>query len=818
MFLFRAISVISAAAIGYEILLMRLFSIIQWHHFAYLIISLALLGYGVSGTFLSLTQHWLLPRFAAVFMSCAILFSLTTVGSVAVAQLIPFHPFEVLWDYRQWGNLLVLYLLFAVPFFCAATCVALAFARFPEHIGRVYRADLLGAGGGALSIILAMFAFPPTVCLKLLGTLGLCAAAMASLDRTVYRSRWLPLLLLCWALILPGVWPEAWVGLRLSEYKGLSQALRVPETHVISARSSPLGLLSVVRSPTIPFRHAPGMSLNSAHEPPPQLGIFTDGDGLSVMTQYDGRREPLAYLDYLTSALPYHLRQYPRVLVLGAGGGMDVLQARYHQASSIDAVELDPQVVDLVQREYADFVGHLYNAADVHVHVAEARGFVTRQRQAYDVIQVALLDSLSASSAGVHALNESYLYTVEALQAYIMRLRPGGLLAITRWLKLPPRDSLKLFATAAAALERLGVAHPARQLAMIRGWQTVTLLVARSALTAEEIAAIRTFCDQRAFDVAYYPGMSAVDANRYNVLDRPYFFEAAMALLSEEREHFLQRYKYDIAPATDDRPYFFHFFKWRALSEILALRGQGGLPLLEWGYLLLITALVQATIASLVLILLPLLTLRGGATAAGQRRRIGMYFGALGLAFLFIEIAFMQRFVLFLSHPLYAIPIVLCAFLVFAGLGSGYAGRLTRRTQALPPHGHGGQIARAVLGIVSLALLYLVLLGPLFRWCLWLPIGVKILLTMALIAPLAFSMGLPFPLGLADVARHMPEMIPWAWGINGCTSVLSAILATLLAIHYGFTLVVGLAVGLYGLAAATLYRPLVNPGHRSMTP
>jgi len=312
--------------------------------------------------------------------------------------------------------------------------------------------------------------------------------------------------------------------------------------------------------------------------------------------------------------------------------------------------------------------------------------------------------------------------------------------------------------------------------------------------------------------------MPAVDANRYNVLDRPYFFEAAMALSGEEREQFLQRYKYYIAPATDDRPYFFHFFKWRALAEILALRAQGGLPLLEWGYLMLIAALVQATIVSLVLILLPLLRLRGGATAGRQRCRIGMYFGALGLAFLFIEIAFMQRFILFLSHPLYAIPVVLCAFLVFAGLGSGYASRLTRHTQALQLHGHGGQIARAVGGIVSLALLYLVLLGPLFRWCLWLPIGVKILLTMALIAPLAFSMGLPFPLGLAGVARHLPEMVPWAWGINGCTSVLSAILAPILAMHYGFTLVVGLALGLYGLAAAALYRPLVNPGRSSTTP
>jgi spermidine synthase len=542
-------------------------------------------------------------------------------------------------------------------------------------------------------------------------------------------------------------------------------------------------------------------------EPLPQLGLFTDGDGLSVITRYDGRRASLAYLDFMTSALPYHLRQRPRVLILGAGGGADVLQAHYHRARAIDAVELNPQVVELLQKEHADFAGHVYSATGVRVHVAEARGFVTASRDLYDVIQVALLDSFGAATAGVYALNESYLYTVEALQAYINRLRPGGLLAITRWLKLPPRDSLKLFATAVAALERSGATHAGRQLAMVRGWQTITLVLKRGAFTAEEIAVLRAFCDQRAFDTAYYPGMPPATANRYNVLTKPYLFDGAMALLSDGRDDFLQRYKYHIAPATDNRPYFFHFFKWRVLPEILALRGQGGLPLLEWGYLLLIAALLQAIIVSFGLIVLPLRKLPRPLASGWYRSRIGFYFAALGLAFLFIEIAFMQRFILFLSHPLYAIPVVLCAFLVFAGLGSGYTTRLTQRTQADQQRLQGKQIMLAVIGITMIALLYLFLLKPLFEWCLWLPVMVKIALTLALIAPLAFCMGMPFPLGLAGVARQMPDMIPWVWGVNGCTSVMSAILATILAIHYGFTVVVGLALVLYGLAALAMRRP-----------
>jgi hypothetical protein len=495
---------------------------------------------------------------------------------------------------------------------------------------------------------------------------------------------------------------------------------------------------------------------------------------------------------------------------------MDVLQARYHQARRIDAVELNPQVVDLVQQVHAEFAGHLYSAPDVQLHIAEVRGFVSTSHEHYDLIQMALLDSFGAAAAGVHALHESYLYTVEALQAYLSHLRPGGFLAITRWLRLPPRDSLKLFAMALTALERAGAAHPAQQLALIRGWQTITLLVKHGEFTAADITNIQAFCDGRSFDVAYYPGMPAALANRYNILEAPYVFEGAMALVGDRRHEFIRRYKYDITPATDDRPYFFHFFRWRVLPEILALRGQGGLPLLEWGYLILIAALLQAMVVSAVLIVAPLWWRRRRTTSRAYRCCIGGYFAALGLAFLFIEIAFMQRFILFLSHPLSAMAAVLCAFLVFAGLGSGYAARLMAHAQALPHQPTGRRVACAIAGIVSIVLLYLLLLGPLLQWGQWLPQGVKMGLTLALIAPLAFCMGMPFPLGLAYVSSHTPELVPWVWGVNGCTSVLSAVLATILAIHYGFVVVVSLALTLYGLAALVFSRaPQARPASRA---
>jgi hypothetical protein len=237
------------------------------------------------------------------------------------------------------------------------------------------------------------------------------------------------------------------------------------------------------------------------------------------------------------------------------------------------------------------------------------------------------------------------------------------------------------------------------------------------------------------------------------------------------------------------------------------LRGQGGLLLLEGGYLILLATLLQAIMVSAALILLPLWTLRRAPARPGSRVRIGGYFLALGLAFLFVEMAFIQRFSLFLGSPLYTVAVVLCAFLVFAGLGSGYATRLSQRRLDDQHRRQIQPVTLAVTGIVLIAPLYVIVLPPLFLWCLALPDAARIALTLVLIAPLAFCMGLPFPLGLAQVAARLPDMLPWAWAMNGCASVLGAILATLLAIHHGFTVVVGLALGLYVLAATLLRQP-----------
>lgn len=796
-----AVFLTSFAVLASELLLMRLLSITQWHHFAAMIISLALLGLGAGSTCVLLFQKHFLKRFHLVFSAGALLFAVALIGCFAIGRQILFNPLEVLWDPRQWLLLLQTYLAFFLPFFFAGNCLSLAFTHYRERIHRLYFCDLLGAGCGTMGLVALLFALRPSECLRVLPVCGFLAAGFAQWDGK-QRPRMLAglAIMLCGAAS-PWLWPDGWVALRISEYKGLSMALRVPEARVLTERSSPLGWLAAVESPAIPFRHAPGMSIICAGEPPEQIGIFVDGDAMTPITRFDGRREPLAFLDCMTSALPYALVHEPRVLVLGSGGGMDVLMARVHGARHIDAVELDPNVVSLVRETYGDFAGRLYTEGPVEIHVGEARGFAARTTEFYDLIQVSLLDSFSASMAGSHALNESYLYTVEALQDYVGHLRPGGVLSITRWLKVPPRDSLKLFATAVVALERLGVANPGDHLALVRGWMTTTLLIKRDVLTEYDLMQIRAFCRKLSFDLDYCPGIGPDEPNRLNVLEHPYLYDGALALLGRERDAFLRHYKFDVRPATDDRPYFFHFFKWTTLPELFSLKSRGGLPLMEWAYPTLVLTLVLALILSVAFIVLPLFLLGGRTRSAPSKTRVAVYFISLGFAFLFIEMAFIQKFILFLSHPIYSVSAVLCGFLVFAGMGSRLSKTWSQRISESHSGRRGVPLFYAVGAIFLLSFTILQLLPFLMKHCAGLHDAWRVGIAIALVAPLAFFMGMPFPYGLSVLARTRPLWIPWAWGINGCSSVVATVLAPLLAIHHGFSSVILVATGLYGLAA-----------------
>ena len=794
---FFAVALLAAGILGYEILLARLLAIVHWHHFAYMIIAVALLGFGAAGSLVAVLQHRLLARFRWAFGGAALGFGAGAPLAFALAQSLPFNALEIAWDRAQLGWLFALYLVLSLPFFSAALALAMAFRVHAARAGALYRMDLIGAGLGALGMVFLLEALPLADALRVVGALGAAAGGLVLLTGSVRRlARGGALLAVCAGLALPAALPDHWLRPHPSPYKGLSLALTAPDARIVAERHGPLGWLTAVESPAVPFRHAPGLSLLAPAGPPEQIGLFTDGGAPSAITPADG---DLRYLEAETAALPYHLVADPRVLVLGAGGGAEVLRAVHHGARAVDAVELNPDVLAIVREVLAGASGAAWEGESVRTHVADARSFAARSSEQWDLIQIALVDSFSAAAAGVHALDESLLYTVEAFGTFLDRLAPDGVLAVTRWLKLPPRDSLRLLWTARRALEARGVADAAAHLVMIRGWKTATLVVGARPFGNRAIEGLRAFAGTYAFDLVWHPGIAEGDANRHNRLAQPEFYRGASAILGPDPEGYAARYKFALTPATDDRPFFFHTLKWSTLPELLALRAQGGLPLIEWGFVILVATLVQAFVAAALLILAPLLALRAPRTTDARppaRWRVVLFFASLGLAFLFIEIAFMQRFAVFLGHPLYAIAVVLAGLLVFAGLGAGAIDRLARLAGRRPP------IVIVAAGIIAVGGAYLGLLPWVFEAAQGWPTAARLAVALALLGPIGFFLGMPFPLGLKALGARAPALVPWAWGINACASVVSASLATFIALHVGFTPVLGCALVLYALAAA----------------
>jgi spermidine synthase len=805
---YRSLFLLSASALGYEILLMRLFSIIQWHHFAYLVIALALLGYGVSGTLLWLLQKKLLPQYSWTYLGAIMLFALSAPGSYLLVQSLAFNIEELLWDPVQIFKLLLIFLLLALPFVFAASAICITFMAFSQNrTGTIYALDLLGAGLGSFGIIGLMYLLLPERILIILGLGGILAGWLATQELALPKRRLLAGMMGLIALALLSVTPQ--IELNYSPYKGLSQALQVKGAKVLETRSSPLGYLSVITSPEVPLRHAPGLSLIADGLPPEQLGLFTDADNMSAIAAYSGRSQAWDYLDQTTAALPYHLHKPNRLLIIGSGAGSDLRLAHYHGIDFIDALELNPQVIHLVKERFADFAGPLYQRPGTRLHITEARDFLNQTEKRYDLIQLALIDAHGASASGLYALNESYLYTQEAIAQYLSHLAPNGYLAITRWIKLPPRDMLKLFATAWGVLNEMGVPDAQKRLLLIRSWQTGTLLIKNGPFNDKELDEVSRFCKRLFFDLAYTPEITPDMSNRYNQLAKPYFHEATQAIISDKIETFFTNYKFHLQPATDDRPYFHNFFKWSSFLEALKLRDQGGLPLIEWGYVILLVTLAFTLLIGGLLIIAPLFLLKPPLSNRPFQIhpwRVIVYFFAIGLAFLFIEIAFIQRFLRFLHHPIYAITVTLSAFLVFAGLGSQSSRLLSNRM------GQPGLLVLVFGSIAFLSLLYLLSLDKLFLLFAHLSLTGKVLISLLLVAPLAFFMGLPFPLALSEIKAHSASLIPWAWGINGYASVISASLATLIAIHFGFTTVILSAVAIYLSAFIVFPRLSRAPG------
>ncbi len=800
--IYSSVFLLSACALAYEILLMRLFSIIQWHHFAYMVIGLALLGYGISGSVISIWQTALLRFFDWLLPLLMLLFAFTSVAVFLLGQHIPFNAEVILWDNLQWLYLLGLFLLLSIPFFFASSAICLTLMCFPLNTAQIYAADLIGAGVGSLGIVGLLFWVFPQHVLLMIAFLSLMAAGFL-LPRLISSVKYLLAAAIGIGLIVLYSLVDN-IALQVSPYKSLSQTLRISGAEVVAQQSGPLGFLTVLKNDSVPFRIAPGLSLNAQAEPLAQLALFSDADNMTPITRFPQSIEQLSYLDQMTSALPYHLQQLDSVLVVGGAGGSDVLQSLYHRVESIHVLELNPQLSELVDEKFSSWSGGLYSRPEVTLYNREVRDFLSESNQRYALIQMSLLDAFNAQSSGLHALHENYLYTSESIQLYLRHLQADGYLALTRWITIPPRDTLKLLNTVIQALQESGVQDAADRLLLIRGWQTATLLVKKGIFNADELQRVRQFCMSRSFDLAWLPDIKSSETNRYNKLSSALFYQASQKLLSAQRQDFVDNYKFNLTAASDNRPYFFHFFKWQTFRELFELRHQGGMPLMEWGYIILLATLLVAALCSLVLIVTPLLFIRRMSVVQPtiRRRDVIIFFAAIGLAFLMIEIAFIQKFVQLLHHPLYAIVTTLSAFLVFAGLGSQFTRYLSAN------RGIGQVLMFSIIGILLSGTIYLLMLDFVFGLLSSQHLLIRVLISIVMIAPLAFLMGMPFPLALSSLTTDADHYIPWAWAINGCASVISASLATIVAINYGFNAVVLLALLLYLLAS--LFFPSSN--------
>lgn len=802
---------LSTATLVFEIHLTRLFAVAQFYHFAFMIVSLALLGFGASGTLLALVPAWAQRQQPGPALSGSALASgLCMLGSYLLINGLPFDSFSITWDPRQAVILVAHYLALASPFFFSGLAVGILLTASPREAGRIYGVNLLGSATGCALALAAPAWLGGEGVVTLSAALAM-SAALLPLDLAVpvrlarpAGALALGVLLFCGYDLgarLAG-WPTASaLTLRLSPYKSLSYALQYPGAAIIFQEWNAFSRVDVVQSRGV--RSLPGLSYRYLQPPPPQHGLLVDADELSPIVLPGA--DP-AFAGYLPVAIAFQLRPAAEALILEPRGGLDVTTALVLGAGRVTAVEANPLIVQAAW--------HVYGDPRVQTVIESDRSYLRRTTEQYDVVVLSLASSYHPIRSGAYSLAEDYRYTVEAFRDALARLKPEGLFVVTRWLQSPPSEELRAFALAVTALEQNSL-DPAARIVTFRGYNTATLLVKVRPFSAAELAAIRAFAAARAFDLIYAPGLRAEESNRYNIQPEPIYFRTFTDLLNAgPREAWYARYPFEVAPPTDDRPFFGHFFKWSQAGQVLAELGRTWQPFGGAGYFVLLALLALALALAAGLLLLPATVRRwlrpGPSTGGAPSFPTLIYFGLIGLAFLLVEIPLIQQFILYLGQPAYAVTVVLFTVLFFSGIGSRLSSRF--------PH-------RPALGVlVALAFGLPFLLRPIFELTLGLAFPLRLGLSVALLAPLGVCMGLPFPKGIAWLLAREGEgrrpadasaAVPWAWAANGAASVVSSVVAALLALSFGFGFVLFVGASCYAGAWLTVIAcPAQSPSRR----
>lgn len=768
------IALSSFSALLLELGLTRLFSVVLFYHFAFLAISIALLGLGAGGVFAYLYRERLAKRSTEALLArlCNLNALIIPVVLVVALRL----PVSLEFSKANFLRLTAIYLAAAVPFFLTGLEFSVVFAREHRHIPRLYSADLCGGAAACLAIVplLNFLGGPNTL---------LFAAVMSAVAGAV----WVPD-------------PK----LRKSAYARIAVLL------VIIALNYSGKLLDIVYakgglrdSSWVEFSRWNSISRVEVDHQGNAKAIVIDADASTYLMAADPQQwnDP-AWKKQLLSAPPAVanvLRPHGSYAIIGPGGGVDVVRALANGSPSVTGIEINPIIANTIMRgRYADYTYHLYQRPDVHINVTDGRSFVRNAQQRFDVVQMTLVDTWASTAAGAFALSENSLYTVEAFQEYLEHLNPDGMVAITRWEFSEPREALRVVSVGMEALHRLGVSDASRNFIVVSEGDLdedgipVLVLTKRSPFTQEEEQAVRSH-------LATYPALVGL-----YLPSQPEKNPFTQLIQGNDPAAFARSYAYNVAPVTDNAPFFFFTLKLGQMFNHDSL--QRGM---DWkvnlGVAVLGMVLIISVLAVLAFLVVPLLLGGGGQ----QRPARLLYFIALGIGYILVEVSFIQRFVLFLGHPTYALTVVVFLLLLSSGTGSLVSRRwsLGARSSWMP-----------LLCIVLALAAYVVALPLVLNLLIGLPFPAKLLVCGLLLIPLGFVMGVPFPTGLRALAGASSSAAPssstieWAWAMNAGSSVLGSVLAMVIAIRFGLNTT--LACGAAAYVLALLVTPTLNPRAR----
>jgi len=797
------IFLVSSATLCLEICLTRYFSVSQQYHFAFLVVSIAFMGYGASGSFLSFFR-----RLGSIdrdtFLSCSsLLYSLAILASFLLCNLLPFDMIKLSWDKGQIGLVFLFYLLLSMPFFFAGLTVSFAISTASSQVNKIYFSDLLGAGAGTLFALLVFLPKGDRGAILFISFLALCSSFLFSLGRRLRFKLLLAGLMV--GEIMLFLWTPSWLSFRISPYKALPIALRYPRAKLILTKWNAISRIDVLESPAL--RYAPGLSLLYDRKLPPQLGISSDGGELSSLTRFENAQDPsLEFIDYLPSSLAYALVENPRTLIIEPKAGLDVVSALRFNASQVKVIENNPLILKLLRQELAQPSGYLYHSPKIKTQAAYSRAALNQEKDTFDLIVLSLTDVFGASGTGLYGFSENYLYTVQSFSQLISRLSPDGLVSMSLYLLPPPRQEVKILATWIEALERSSL-DPASHLMVIRSWGTISIFIKKSPVTPEDVQKQKDFASRCLFDLVYYPGINKKETNIHNVYEEPFYYSLTQQLLSpSQRKALYHDYLFQLKPATDNRPFFYNLFKLDKLKSTYEVLNQKWLPFLQ-GEFLVYLLFGQSVLIAFVLILLPLLLLlKRGKRKKNLSLSTFFYFGLIGMAFMFVEITFIQKFILFLGHPLYSTAVIIFSLLFSSGLGSFLSTKILGQNVK-------GNLRKCLFTCAGLILVYLFLLPLFCKNLIQFSLPFKMILTFLTILPLGFLMGFPFPTGIRLLAEKEKNLVPWAWATNAFSSVVNSILALMIAFWTGFSFVLILASG--GYLLALLFTDLSNHGDES---